>query len=388
MWKLIIADDQHQKTVVNLVREDYSIGRSEGHAVRLTERNVSRDHAQITRSQTGYRLEDLSSYNGIYVNGVRLVGRQDLAHGDLIQLGDYRVQVIDETIDTREQGYRLISGEQGPTSSSRLPHRLVELIGPQQGREHVLEGERFLLGRGSECEFTIDHSSVSRIHAEVRALGNDKFELLDKGSANGLRVNGHELERTILDSRDVIELGDVVLKYIPHGLVFKADAAEGLRIASMAGSSLPPASDKKARNGIFSTLFAAGFGAVLVLALALSLLTRNEADSSEPPALPDELAGAAQLLDEGDLRGAEIKLNDVPGAARALVAYSELEEKWALAILDDKSFAKNEIEKRELLNLVAKKASLRPALREAALKKIASLSDDAIDLTALEGDEF
>src|SRR5690606_14602656 len=134
-----ILDDQHEKTVVNLVRDHYTIGRSEEHAVRLTERNISRRHATISRAPHGFKIEDHSSYNGTYVNGVRLVGRQDLAHGDLIQLGDYRVHVMDEAIETQEQGYRPFSATL-PPASGRLPHRLVELIGPDQGKEFPLEG--------------------------------------------------------------------------------------------------------------------------------------------------------------------------------------------------------------------------------------------------------
>ena len=45
MWKLTIEDDQASKTVVHLVRDDYTIGRAEENTVRLTERNISRRHA-------------------------------------------------------------------------------------------------------------------------------------------------------------------------------------------------------------------------------------------------------------------------------------------------------------------------------------------------------
>lgn len=100
MWKLVIADDEGQKTVVNLVREEYSLGRAEGNSVRLTERNISRKHALIRRREGGFWVEDVTSYNGLFVNGVRVVRNQELAHGDVIQLGDYRIQVIDEAIDT------------------------------------------------------------------------------------------------------------------------------------------------------------------------------------------------------------------------------------------------------------------------------------------------
>lgn len=285
MWKLIIVDDQHQRTIVNLVREKYAIGRAEGHAVRLTERNISRLHAVVSRSRQGFRIEDHASYNGVFVNGVRLVGRQELAHGDLVQLGDYRVQVIDEAIETQEQGYRPFDKDLSPVSG-RLPHRLVELIGPDQGAQFPFEQERLLLGRGPECDIVIDHGSVSRVHAEVRAIGTDRFEILDKRSANGLRINGHERDRAILDGRDVIEVGDVVLKYIPQGQVFQASADEGLRIAALAGST-PPPPHISARSGLGQRLFAAGLGALLVVLIAL-FLAQEKTPEKKPvePAAP------------------------------------------------------------------------------------------------------
>src|SRR3974390_2444749 len=47
MWKLVIEDDEGKRTVVPLTRDQYSIGRKEGNTIRLTERNVSREHARI-----------------------------------------------------------------------------------------------------------------------------------------------------------------------------------------------------------------------------------------------------------------------------------------------------------------------------------------------------
>src|SRR5687768_14685563 len=98
MWKLTIEDDQANKTVVHLVREDYGIGRSEENAIRLTERNISRRHARLERNDELWALKDLSSYNGCYVNGHRVGSPHELNHGDLIQVGDYRLVVEDEAL--------------------------------------------------------------------------------------------------------------------------------------------------------------------------------------------------------------------------------------------------------------------------------------------------
>ena len=59
MYKLVISDDEGKTTVVPLIRDMVSIGRKEGNTIRLTERNVSRFHAQVVREGDSFRIEDL-----------------------------------------------------------------------------------------------------------------------------------------------------------------------------------------------------------------------------------------------------------------------------------------------------------------------------------------
>src|SRR5579872_6573220 len=102
MWKLVIEDDEAKRTVVPLTRDEYSIGRREGNVIRLTERNVSREHARLFKrngaAKPTFVLEDLTSYNGVFVNGLRVNHAHDLMHGDLIQIGDYRIILQDEAL--------------------------------------------------------------------------------------------------------------------------------------------------------------------------------------------------------------------------------------------------------------------------------------------------
>ena len=76
MYKLIIEDDEGKTTVVPLIRDEITIGRKEGNTIRLTERNVSRRHAKLVKSNGSVFIEDLTSYNGIKVNGDRIAGRR------------------------------------------------------------------------------------------------------------------------------------------------------------------------------------------------------------------------------------------------------------------------------------------------------------------------
>src|SRR5437879_3842714 len=89
MFKLIIEDDEGKTTVVPLIRDEITIGRKEGNTIRLTERNVSRRHARLTKQNSSVFIEDLGSYNGIKVNGNKISGRIAVSEGDRIQIGDY-----------------------------------------------------------------------------------------------------------------------------------------------------------------------------------------------------------------------------------------------------------------------------------------------------------
>ena len=67
-----------------------SIGRSPKNQIRLPQAAVSRHHANIILNTEGYRIVDLGSDNGIFVNGQRVKEHQ-LADGDIIQIGTQKL---------------------------------------------------------------------------------------------------------------------------------------------------------------------------------------------------------------------------------------------------------------------------------------------------------
>lgn len=395
MWKLSIVDDQGQKTSVNLVRDQYSIGRAEGNTIRLTERNISRRHALIRQTSTGYMIEDLGSYNGLYVNGVRVISHQELAHQDLIQLGDYRVAVIDEDLATQEQGHQPYSGSVAP-ASGHLAHRLVVLIGPKQGAEFPLESERLLLGRGDECDIFLDHASVSRVHAEVRRIQENLFEIIDKGSANGLRINGRELPRALLDSRDVVELGDVVLKYIPQGQIFRVSPTEGQHLAAW-GRLEPPAPEPVPQS---RSLLAAVGGACVAFLLALFWFTFCR--SPEPVLSPEEtaltspternlspeqiLSEAQRLVQEEQWTEAHTLLQTIPreDPARRSPIFHALEADWALHLLEAAQTEEDQAQRRNMLQQIAHAESVPGELRKQAFDLLQEQNKPGLELNELQ----
>ncbi|MFR9673198.1 FHA domain-containing protein [Streptomyces sp. TR06-5] len=65
-----------------------SIGRAPGSVLRLTHHTVSRTHAQLRHTGSGWSLRDLGSSNGTWVNGRRVTGSVPVRPGDLVQFGE------------------------------------------------------------------------------------------------------------------------------------------------------------------------------------------------------------------------------------------------------------------------------------------------------------
>jgi pSer/pThr/pTyr-binding forkhead associated (FHA) protein len=91
VFKLSIEDDEGKTTVVPLARDEMTVGRLEGNTIRLTERNVSRKHARLSRQNGALFIEDLSSFTGVRVNGTKIASPTPLREGDEVQIGDYKL---------------------------------------------------------------------------------------------------------------------------------------------------------------------------------------------------------------------------------------------------------------------------------------------------------
>jgi pSer/pThr/pTyr-binding forkhead associated (FHA) protein len=70
-----------------------TVGRGPESDIFLDDVTVSRKHAEIERGERGYRITDVGSLNGTYVNRVR-VDAVDLRNGDEIQIGKYRFKFV------------------------------------------------------------------------------------------------------------------------------------------------------------------------------------------------------------------------------------------------------------------------------------------------------
>jgi pSer/pThr/pTyr-binding forkhead associated (FHA) protein len=394
MWKLSIEDDQANQTVVDLSRDEYTIGRDVANTVRLTERNISRKHAILRKNGVGWVVKDLTSYNGCFVNGGRVAAERGLKHGDLLQLGDYRLELIDDDAASRfdpESKTATIPGRPSQTIRE-LPNRLVMIIGPAVGASFPLLDKRLVIGRGEDCDLPVNDTSVSRVHAEIHVIEGGKYEVIDRDSSNGVRVNGVELKRAILDAGDVIELGDVQLRFVPAGQPYHPQEPPA---GAARRSSLEPTSEHGATGR--SPTRAVAIVAVIVAAIVLvGVLVLRQGSEPTIAAAPPEVSPAARTLSEasdllakGDVEGAQKKSQQIPEDSnlRESTTFKEIQTKWADGVLAQAAAETDRTKKRTLLDQIAKSPDVGSMTRKRAANEISALDADSVGIEQLPSAE-
>ena len=262
VFQVEIEDDEGNRSVIPVTRSEITIGRQDGNVIRLTDRNVSRQHAVLYSSDDKLRLKDLESYTGTQINGRPLEGTYPLTMGDVVSIGDYELRIIGEgvpsvepddsqvtQIDNTVPGSRapvmahaapIIDDDedQDPTAVINLraglgsqlrqesfegllngpPARLVVVSAQLAGTEYTIDRSPCRLGRGAECEVRVEHRSISRHHATIEFQDN-QFMIKDVGSANGIQVNGENYANTRLQPGDRIDMGHIQLRFFAPGQI-------------------------------------------------------------------------------------------------------------------------------------------------------------------------
>lgn len=377
MWKLRIEDDQSNRTVVNLVRKEYTIGRDELNEVRLTERNVSRSHAKLERTGDAWLLTDLGSYTGTFVDNERINGHVTIGHDTRIRIGDYALLLFDDaqqSVAAQDRDAMTVPAPLPSTPPKALSDRLVVLLGPNQGAEYALGERRLLIGRGEECDIALNDTSVSRVHADVERDESGRFRIGDLGSSNGLRVNGMEVQDTTLYSGDIVELGDVELQFVPAGQVFTP--SDHPRTIARRGGVWRQLT--AAQRWAVGAVGAAGLATIAVWAASP---TQNVGMGSKSSEATQALQRAEKLLAEGQVGAAHESLKGIrrDSNLRGSAAFARVEAAWADALLERASVTEDPDAKRRLLDAVAKAETVDGSRRRQAVDQLQTLNAASLE---------
>jgi len=255
MPRLIIKKPLGHTVTVPLVEASYSVGRAADNAIVLDGSMISRRHGMISREGSAFRIEDLSSHNGIFVNGEK-VEQTALKDKDEIQIGNYLMVYYEaasalldthtgETITVEEDFEHLVS--QLTSSVSRPPSQpalQATLQSAQQPEEGALlkqmQKERRTLGllidlsRALSTVYSLDEVSRKAIQILLETTQ------AERGAIFLLEEDGETLRPTMVSERDGLskDLGPVALSSTVANRILTerkgiitADAAEDPRFA-------------------------------------------------------------------------------------------------------------------------------------------------------------
>ena len=186
MPKMIISLDGDVLKEVQLTKDRTSFGRRPYNDVVIDNMAVSGEHAVLQMSGSDSYIEDLNSTNGTYVNG-KVVKKQQLYHDDMIEIGKYKIQYVDETLPT--QG--LVSGA------------IHVLSGPAAGREMALVKPVTSLGKTGVSVAIITRSARGFVLAHVEGDSPPKV--------NGAAIGG---EPVVLKNGDRVELAGTQMEFV------------------------------------------------------------------------------------------------------------------------------------------------------------------------------
>ena len=272
-FKVFVKDDVGYDKTYTFGCGRVSVGRADSNDIMMSERNVSRQHAAFEFEQEGAWIEDLGSYNGLFVNGERRLERVALRVGDIVTVGDFSLEVkadvlpeprheettspgmmlageptnpgftldSDEPIVTMESGqFRAMTDDDLEVSESGAPRIEKTAIirmdadiseikstkvdtfeevagylmgtGDWLGQEFAVQTSELVIGRADDSDIVLNHRSVSARHAMLMTR-HGRSRLLDLGSSNGTLVNGETYADVELQSGDRVQLGHTTFIY-------------------------------------------------------------------------------------------------------------------------------------------------------------------------------
>jgi phosphoserine phosphatase RsbU/P len=172
---LIVVDPNGRRARVPLFPFPFRMGRAGDNNLILRDSRISRNHAQISRTDGRFVLEDLGSRHGIWVNGERVEKRRPLEGSECIEFGvpdGYQIHFTRTGEEIRKFLNQPASTETGRTGSANL-----------EKLRAVLE-----VARSLQSSFSTDDVLNTVLDAALAVTGADRGFLLLFNDARELQV--------------------------------------------------------------------------------------------------------------------------------------------------------------------------------------------------------
>ena len=214
MPKLYVFRGRRKEASYDLDRKRFVVGRGDDVDIRLDNPLVSRRHAVISFEGGRWRVEELATANGLWVNSVR-VTTSDLAIGDTIEIGHHTLVFESPgaylaAIDTIPGGFTAPTEDESTTVlppsevagiqkrvRERLKTHLVFLADGRR-REFPLEGASYVVGFSDDCDVRLPGSPLlGKQAARVARIDGDwtlqALSALTPVRIDGVKIGSHPL---------------------------------------------------------------------------------------------------------------------------------------------------------------------------------------------------
>jgi pSer/pThr/pTyr-binding forkhead associated (FHA) protein len=205
------------------------IGRDASSDVVVPGTSVSRHHAELIATSSGYVIRDLSA-NGVFVNGARTGDAQPVRRGDRIRIGteEFRFYASDAEPVAAERPTRTEGSVPQPVTPRPLATLEVVNEGAAKGTIFPILTPLAHIGRGQHNDVIVDDDSVSDSHAKLQRRESGWF-VVDMDSTNGTYVAGERVRgEHALRGTAAVRFGGV--KVIFRSERDRADADAGTRV--------------------------------------------------------------------------------------------------------------------------------------------------------------
>lgn len=204
MPQLIASVEGVEIKHVYLQKDRTTLGRSPDNDIVLENMVVSGHHCVFElRGLAEVFIEDLRSTNGTYIDG-KMVKRQRLRDGDVIAIGNFRVQFLEAT--ERPSGFsaETMSMKYEGESSPKTVHAIFQVLnGSSAGLEMPVVKAVTTFGKPGVCVVAVSHR-------------RDGFYVAHLDGANAPTLNGDAIgnDPVLLSNHDVLELASTRMLFL------------------------------------------------------------------------------------------------------------------------------------------------------------------------------
>lgn len=197
----LVPQGQHLgKPALPLTRAFTLIGSRHRAHLNLLSKSVSKSHAALISTNTGFYIRDLASRERVIING-KAHKEADLKDGDQIKIGSFSFKFSNPARTNRLNA---------PAAREAVLH----IDGSDVPMP--IEGKTVIIGRRPTADISLIELSASTIHAIIFEIDGKRY-IRDLGSRTGTFVNGRPIHHHPLAFNDTIKIGDTVLRYTAAG---------------------------------------------------------------------------------------------------------------------------------------------------------------------------